>query len=63
MYYYHVFPTGSQGLAPRHKFAPLKNIFLTVDLLPTEKKWATHALIHEVEWPWLWRKPSEGYFI
>jgi len=43
-----------------YKFAPLMNIFLTADLLPTEKKWVTHALIYEVEWPCLWRK---GYFI
>ena len=42
---------GHKDLLPDTKFAPLKNIVLTVDLLPTEKKWVTHAVIHEVEWP------------
>ena len=28
---------GHKNLLPDTKFAPLKNIFLTIDLLPTEK--------------------------
>ena len=38
MYYYHVFPIGLQELAPRHYICTIDEYFLTVDLLPTERK-------------------------
>ena len=38
MYYYDVFPIGSQGLAPRNYICAIEEYFLTVDMLPTEKK-------------------------
>jgi hypothetical protein len=64
----HVFPIGSQGLAPRHWICTIEEYFLTVDLLPTEKKMGNTCVDTwswtEGEWPWfLWRKHRHLFLV